>query len=425
MKTPLLIFITILTANFSWAQLIENFDAPAGTHATAVGWTQIGGASNSTNPITIVNPGLSYPGYDQSDIGGAIITTHAGQDIARSFTATPYTAAALQTVYVSFMLNTRVALTGDYFFALNSVITNTAYCARLFIRSNGTGYNIGISRNTEAVTYGTTHLSLNTTYFVVVRYAFRGGSANDSASVYLYSGAIPETETPSSAEAIAAPTSGFVPTQLSSVAFFQNNATQSPALTLDGIKVSDTWGPWGSVLPVSVNAFSASKTESGIDLKWKTGVESAAHYFNIESSTNAQTWQSIGKVNVKGSNSSYAFTDYTPANGANFYRLSAVDLDGKIKYEPILRQMFGARSSFSIAPNPVAGNATVNITLPEAASSGAIVKLVSMSGKTMVTAAIPKGATSYNLNTSNIISGHYVVCVHNGVTVETGHILIN
>ena len=62
-------------------------------------------------------------------------------------------------------------------------------------------------------------------------------------------------------------------------------------------------------------------------LDWMTFTEINNHYFEIERSADAKTWETIGKVLGAGNSSSknyYQFFDRAPLNGINYYRLKLV-----------------------------------------------------------------------------------------------------
>ncbi len=89
------------------------------------------------------------------------------------------------------------------------------------------------------------------------------------------------------------------------------------------------------VLPVTLTGFSANNDKEEIELLWKTSSEINSNYYEIQRSRDGQKFTKIGNVFAHGTSAtdnSYSFRDNIPLKGTNFYRLSVVDLDGKMSY---------------------------------------------------------------------------------------------
>src|SRR5690606_6034315 len=77
-------------------------------------------------------------------------------------------------------------------------------------------------------------------------------------------------------------------------------------------------------LPVSLMSFEGKRSPEGIVLDWKTASEKNNDRFEIQRSPDGKTFERIGTVAGNGNSSnviSYAFTDKSPGNGINYYRL--------------------------------------------------------------------------------------------------------
>jgi hypothetical protein len=115
-----------------------------------------------------------------------------------------------------------------------------------------------------------------------------------------------------------------------------------------------------SPLPITLISFKASLNSSNqAVLKWATASEKDNHYFEIERSKNAIDFESLGKMNGKGTSdlrNDYAFTDETPLKGINYYRLKQVDFDGTFSYTRPESVITEGDGSISLYPNP-----TVNV----------------------------------------------------------------
>jgi hypothetical protein len=139
-------------------------------------------------------------------------------------------------------------------------------------------------------------------------------------------------------------------------------------------------------LPISLLDFVASKrNENQALLTWSTSSEYNSSHFEVETSTNGESWAKIGEVKAQGVSfqlSNYELVHPNPALGINYYRLNLVDLDGSADYSKIRSVHFGNASSslasVVIFPNP--SNGMLNIS-----SVGSTISytLTDMHGKTI------------------------------------------
>jgi hypothetical protein len=102
-------------------------------------------------------------------------------------------------------------------------------------------------------------------------------------------------------------------------------------------------------LPVSLLEFKAAAYNNSVLLTWKTEYEQNNNYFNVERSLNGIDFNLIGRVNGNGTTTfsgSYNFTDMSPSEGFNYYRLKQTDINGKITYSPVRSVRFYKKSLF-------------------------------------------------------------------------------
>jgi hypothetical protein len=122
--------------------------------------------------------------------------------------------------------------------------------------------------------------------------------------------------------------------------------------------------PCSVVLPVELLNFDCQTGSGTITLKWTTVSESDNKFFTIEHSDDGTNFVPIATIPGAGNSNIpkyYSYTDESPLNGINYYRLSQTDLDGNtIEYNTtscnITVQVVG-----SIYPNPSKGKFSVLI----------------------------------------------------------------
>lgn len=111
-------------------------------------------------------------------------------------------------------------------------------------------------------------------------------------------------------------------------------------------------------LPISLLSFTATKVAKTSVLSWATTLEIDNKGFYVERSAKGNTWTNLGFVNSKAENGNsttkidYQFTDATPLNGQNLYRLRQVDYNGKEEYSMVRSVHHGAERIISVFPNP-------------------------------------------------------------------------
>lgn len=125
------------------------------------------------------------------------------------------------------------------------------------------------------------------------------------------------------------------------------------------------------LLDVNLTNFSVDYYEEDqAELEWTTLEETDLHRFEIERSSDAMSFESIGSLmamgNVNGDD--YSFVDAQPLIGMNYYRLKIIEKDGSEHYSKVKALNFAAEQiQVNISPNPFDNNGfNVGIELAEA-----------------------------------------------------------
>ena len=126
-------------------------------------------------------------------------------------------------------------------------------------------------------------------------------------------------------------------------------------LTLTGQSTEYILGSAGT-LPLQLLSFTATKQGKNALLQWKTTNEVNTLQFEVERSTDGLNFEKISKVTASNSSGThnYMYTDNTPANGINYYRLKQVDSDGHYIYSAVAVVVFEKNTALNIYPNPAA-----------------------------------------------------------------------
>jgi Lamin Tail Domain/Secretion system C-terminal sorting domain len=170
-----------------------------------------------------------------------------------------------------------------------------------------------------------------------------------------------------------------------------------------------TWTA-GAPLPVVLVKFSALSSQNNINLAFTTASEKNNDFFAIERSNDGKNFRQIGEVKGNGNSTTiqnYTFTDLTPANGRNFYRLKQVDFDGKFDYSEVRMVSFGRNNGIQLAPTQV--EESMKITLDKALEADATWEITNIEGRIVKSGTINAETTTQNIETYDLQSGQYFV----------------
>jgi hypothetical protein len=115
-----------------------------------------------------------------------------------------------------------------------------------------------------------------------------------------------------------------------------------------------------AILPVDFLSLKAHRIASHIQVEWQVAQEQEVRFYEIQKSSTGANFKFAGQVAAKGNSAlqlNYGWPDNNPFNGANFYRVRSVDINGSYKYSNTVKVNYEAGSSFiRIYPNPVVNN---------------------------------------------------------------------
>lgn len=175
----------------------------------------------------------------------------------------------------------------------------------------------------------------------------------------------------------------------------------------------EVYGKSFTTVPVVLSNFDVQNKNNQNLLSWSTAQESNSSHFSIERSSDGTNFTEIAKVNATGNSANarlYSYTDVTPLNGINYYRLNMVDLDNTSKYSEI-KSVKNSVSSFalSVYPNPVSSLMKISLTAEKAELSS--ITITNIAGQVVYTSQvkIEKGSNMIPVNVSNFASGNYVL----------------
>ncbi|OYU85246.1 MAG: hypothetical protein CFE24_02785 [Flavobacterium sp. BFFFF2] len=207
----------------------EPFNVTAGTN---IGTLQTWTSANTGNDVTVVTGSLTYPGAPTA--GNAAQLNGAGKDPWSAFTA-----VTSGTLYNSFTMKVSdfgtIADAKEFYFYGLTTSTISTYLGRMFLKHSGTQYLLGFDTvNTPTTTtYGATLYNVGDTIMILMSYDFNAMTYNVWVNPNL-----------SSLSNLGAPTftklltSTTVPTNIGGVQLRQDQATTTPMMVIDEIRVA-------------------------------------------------------------------------------------------------------------------------------------------------------------------------------------------
>lgn len=377
---------------FSKGQLIVNETFNYTPNATMGLAAQSGGAwtiINTGDSVLVETGNLSYTGLTPS-VGNRITYGYAGTDYYRAFTS--QTAGK---VYYSILLNVStlgtITTTGGYTAGFIDGSTS-GFSARLWIRSSGTNYNIGINSGSVSgnTAWSGATLTPGTTYLIVASLQFVTGANNDVAKLWVNPGSLGAITEPT-ADATSTNTGATDYTSIQRFFFRQDGTSATPGtLIFDELKIGTTWA---DVTPVpSVDPILSANTPVS-NLNTVLGIASTSKSFklsglNLTGAPGTITLTtSSNNFEVSNDNISWDFSTTVPYNSAT---LADTTIYVRI-------------STDAAAVGPVSGSVSL--------SGGGATGTVNVSG--IVTAPLPTSQAS-DVSISNINDNSFDVNWTNG-----------
>jgi hypothetical protein len=159
--------------------------------------------------------------------------------------------------------------------------------------------------------------------------------------------------------------------------------------------------------------FDATLTrDNNVLLKWTAYADNDASGFEVEQSTDQQTWKNIGWVDINKTtyHASYSLLDRQPTEGRSYYRLKMVEKSGSSRYSSIrMIQIDKLERDIKIYPNPARNYATLNFNADR--TENAVIRIRSLSGQTVSQQklTVNQGINNFQLQTTGLPDGVYIL----------------
>ena len=192
-------------------------------------WAQTG--TSATNPIQVT--------------GGQAVVGTSGQDVYSSFSSPAPNTSGSTLYFAATMTLTAAQAAGDYFLHVSDPVGSASnFYGRVFAKSSGSGFVLGLSPNTTTAVYGLSVLSFNQSYQVVVAWDFVTGA--DTFSLFVNPNST-DRATLSAYVVSAAFASGEPTAQVSAINLRQGTSSNAPSVRVSTLAAGSTLADVGVV----------------------------------------------------------------------------------------------------------------------------------------------------------------------------------
>ena len=179
-----------------------------------------------------------------------------------------------------------------------------------------------------------------------------------------------------------------------------------------------------SALPVNSIVASASLNNKVATITWNTVGEKSVARYEVEKSTDAKTFATIGQSTAKNTaTASYAITDNS-VTATSYYRIKAVSTTGNVSYSNIAKlSIINYQLSISLYPNPLKGK-TLNVALDNVVAGKYTVSIYNALGQKVNEQTITHtgGSATHALTIGNTLAaGVYNVAISEAGSKQLVH----
>lgn len=166
-----------------------------------------------------------------------------------------------------------------------------------------------------------------------------------------------------------------------------------------------------TVLTLKFLNFSAELFEEYTDLLWRISKEVNLKQFEIERSSNGNSFELVDIIPFKNDNYTYRFKDNKPFEGKTYYRILGKNIDGKFVYSKIILVSAKRIIQLNIFPNPSIHYIDVRFNFPSNYNSSLNLSIKNIQGVEIKNYANIPSARNLVINTSSLAPGLYSLSI--------------
>lgn len=179
-----------------------------------------------------------------------------------------------------------------------------------------------------------------------------------------------------------------------------------------------------AVLPIELVAFTGTRVNNAILLKWETASETNNAYMSVERSADGVHFSEIGQQKAHGNGNSrqsqfYTFTDLAPLPGINYYRLRQVDKDERFDYQLIIAVSFSNKSNAGFRLYPTLVQDELILQLDKTRDRQSLIYVSDATGRRFLQQSFAADAEQQRINVTSLPVGTYFVTLHDTHASQT------
>lgn len=123
---------------------------------------------------------------------------------------------------------------------------------------------------------------------------------------------------------------------------------------IDGVLIDNFEIAAAGFTPLALDATSlkAKSVHDEVELEWTANVSSDIDQFYIQRSENGVDFVDIGNLKPTKLQTAFNYLDADPLNGLSYYRILAIDLNGKLNHSNVVKILMNSEDQLEIFPNP-------------------------------------------------------------------------
>lgn len=167
-------------------------------------------------------------------------------------------------------------------------------------------------------------------------------------------------------------------------------------------------------LPLKFVSFSAVKENSAVKLKWQTANEEGVRNYEVQKSVEGGAFVTIATVNAANNDYQlYQFLDASVLSSKNYYRIKAIDFDGKAIFTKVIIVTTDNIQKIQLANNPVKD--VMQLITQNISKSVYSYQLINSAGQLCKKGSFNcEGSTLISIPVGFVSAGHYNLLITNG-----------
>lgn len=173
------------------------------------------------------------------------------------------------------------------------------------------------------------------------------------------------------------------------------------------------------VLPVSLGNFRVKTVNHSNLLSWSISCCDSKTAFKVQKSNDGKYFETIAIVNASLSKSNYQYSDFLDNSNSHYYRIDAIDKDGKEIFSPVAF-IAGINKTLSVSPVfPSPATSFIKTQIVVKGKQKVNITVTNTAGKQLAQQTITvNNSAQYQLNVSRFSAGNYFIQISSGRNKE-------